>query len=60
MFVCDNCKKVFVGLDIEYAATAFSQPLECSKCGSMHTRPPFSSKSFYRKIWEQADKTQTF
>jgi len=23
-FVCDNCKKIFVGLDIEYRATVFS------------------------------------
>ena len=55
-FVCDNCKKIFVGLDIEYRATDLSQPVSCPKCNSSHTRPLFSSKSMYKRIWEEHDK----
>lgn len=56
LFKCDNCKKIFIGLDIEYGATVFSQPVSCPKCNSSHTRPLFSSKSMYKRIWEEHDK----
>ena len=38
-FVCDNCGHKFKGMDIEWNATAMSQPLRCPKCGSYHTCP---------------------
>ena len=38
-FVCDNCGHKFKGLDIEWNATVFSQPLRCPNCGSYHTCP---------------------
>ncbi|MEE1094187.1 MAG: hypothetical protein U0L08_04555 [Bacteroidales bacterium] len=51
IFVCNDCKKVFIGDDLEYHATILSHPLECPKCGSMHTKPIFASKDIYKKIW---------
>lgn len=51
IFVCNDCKKVFVGDDFEYHATILSHSLECPKCGSMHTKPIFASKDIYKKIW---------
>ena len=58
-FVCDNCGHKFKGLDIEWNATAFLQPLRCPNCGSYHTCPKSFlglNKSFYRDIWKQMDK----
>ncbi len=55
IFVCDNCKKVFVGMDVELAATVFSQPLVCPRCGSRHTKPLFESKRLYKEIWNRLD-----
>lgn len=61
-FVCDKCGHKFKGMDIEWRATAFSQPQKCPKCGSMHTRPAglFSSlnKLTYRMIWKELDKSK--
>lgn len=56
LFKCDNCKKVFVGLDIEYRASTLSQPVSCPNCKSNHTRPLFSSKGIYKKVWEAPDQ----
>ena len=58
---CTECGKRFWGVDIEWAATALSQPLPCPKCGSVRTRPsrllsPFSSDIMYKTIWEQMEK----
>ena len=36
-FVCDNCGHKFKGMDIEWNATIWSQPLKCPNCGSYHT-----------------------
>ena len=33
-FKCPKCGKVFKGLDIEYNATVFTQPLPCPDCGT--------------------------
>lgn len=59
-FVCDNCGHRFKGMDIEWNATAFSQPLKCPKCGSMNTHPIGGSlleplKFFYR-LWKASKK----
>ena len=58
-FKCDNCGHIFEALDIEWQATAYSQPMPCPKCGSRHTMPKsllsFMEKGAYRKIWEQID-----
>ena len=32
-FVCDNCGHKFKGMDIEWNATIWSQPLKCPNCG---------------------------
>lgn len=48
--------------DIEYAATAYSYPQKCPKCGSMHTWPQGILGRFdpqrllYKKIWEKIDR----
>ncbi len=57
-FKCDNCGEKFIGLDIECNAMIFSAPVKCPHCGSMHTRPRFSSKGVYEKIWECIDKQE--
>lgn len=57
-FVCDNCGHEFEAPDIEWQATAASQPAKCPKCGSWHTRPSSLfglNKYFYRQIWKQMD-----
>ena len=58
-FKCDDCGHTFKAFDIELAATVFSQPMPCPKCGSRHTMPKsllsFMEKGVYRKIWEMND-----
>ena len=58
-FKCDDCGHTFKAFDIELAATVFSQPMPCPKCGSRHTMPKsllsFMEKGVYRKIWEIND-----
>ena len=44
-FVCDNCGHKFKGMDIEWNATIWSQPLKCPNCGII-----------YREIWKQMDE----
>lgn len=61
LFYCSNCKHRFIGLDIEYGASAFSAPFECPKCGSRHTRPwsllPARIANMqYRPIWDATDR----
>ena len=58
-FKCDDCGHVFEALDIEWQATAYSQPVSCPQCGSRHTMPKslfsFIDKIIYRKIWDEID-----
>ena len=39
LFICTQCKKVFLAPDIEYGAMAFSVPMPCERCGSIRTLP---------------------
>lgn len=58
-FVCDDCGHKFKGMDIEWCATALSQPMKCPNCGSYHTCPDSFlglNKIIYRNIWKQMDK----
>lgn len=58
-FVCDNCGHKFKAPDIEWQATAMSQPMKCPQCGSWHTRPASllgMNKPVYRQIWKQMDE----
>lgn len=58
-FVCDDCGHKFKGMDIEWCATALSQPLKCPNCGSYHTCPDSFlglNKIIYRNIWKQMDE----
>ena len=58
-FKCDDCGHTLKAFDIELAATVYSQPMPCPKCGSRHTMPnsllSFMEKGVYRKIWEMND-----
>ena len=58
-FKCDDCGHTFKAFDIELAATVFSHPMPCPKCGSRHTMPKsllsVMEKGVYRKIWEMND-----
>lgn len=58
-FKCAECDKTFSALDMEFMATAFSEPVKCPKCGSMHTCPAGASASemkVYREIWKKMDE----
>lgn len=58
-FVCDDCGHKFKGMDIEWCATALSQPLKCPNCGSYHTCPDSFlglNKIIYRNIWKHMDE----
>lgn len=62
LFTCTECGKRFLGPDIEWAATVYSTPLRCPKCGGMHTRPSRllgGSNAAYKKIWEIMDKNDS-
>ncbi len=52
IFRCTNCHKVFVGVDVEYMATALSVPVKCPKCSSNHTLPLLAFKHLYKGIWK--------
>ena len=58
-FKCDDCGHTFKAFDIELAASVYSQPMPCPKCGSRHIMPKsllsFMEKGVYRKIWEMND-----
>ena len=61
-FTCDNCGNKFTGMDCEWNATAFTAPVRCPECGSMHTYPSGgwlfggTRKTFYREIWKSIDE----
>ena len=58
-FVCDDCGHKLKGMDIEWCATALSQPMKCPNCGSYHTCPDSFlglNKIIYRNIWKQMDE----
>ena len=63
-FKCDKCGNKFKAADIEFLATAFSQPMKCPKCGSFHTKPiklfPYNlmDRFVYKKIWKMMDECQ--
>lgn len=58
LFKCDDCKKVFWGLDIEYMCTAFSYPVSCPRCGKSHTWPllGLGGKYTYKSIWKYLEE----
>lgn len=39
LFICTECKKVFLAPDVEYDAMAYSVPMPCERCGSRRTMP---------------------
>lgn len=57
IFRCDECGKIFINNDIELAATVFSAPTKCKRCGSWHTYPlcALLYKPMYKRIWKEMD-----
>ena len=55
-FRCTECRKIFIGLDVEWQATVYSMPVQCPNCGSKHTLPLLASKRDYEDIWKTMDK----
>lgn len=39
LFICTECKKVFLAPDVEYSAMVYSVPMPCERCGSRRTLP---------------------
>ena len=39
LFICTECKKVYLAPDVEYHAMAHSVPMPCERCGGMRTMP---------------------
>lgn len=63
LFYCSECRHRFMGMDVEWNATAFSAPLECPQCGSWHTRPwsllPAKiADARYKSIWQINDRSK--
>ena len=56
IFRCTDCRKVFIGMDIEWSATVFSTPILCPRCGSKHTLPLLASKRAYEDIYKTIDE----
>ena len=60
LFICDDCKKVFWGLDIEYMCTVHSYPVPCPRCGKTHTGPLFEmvlgGRCIYKSIWKHLEE----
>lgn len=60
IFFCDNCRKRFKGLDMEYRYTILTSPQRCPYCGSYHTLPRNSvgfQDSLYATIWKNMDES---
>lgn len=60
IFFCDNCRKRFKGLDMEYRCTILTSPQRCPYCGSYHTLPRNSvgfQDSLYATIWKNMDES---
>ena len=57
-FRCTDCHKVFIGVDNEWQATAFSMPVPCPNRGSKHTLPVLASKQTYEDIWKTMDENK--
>ena len=58
-FKCDDCGHIFKAFDIELAATVYTMPATCPKCGSRHTMPVSffgcTDRKTYKEIWEMMD-----
>lgn len=58
LFICTECKKVFMAPDVEYGAMAYSVPMPCKRCGSRRTLPVFQLLTYpvYKGIWETIER----
>ena len=59
LFICTKCKKVYLAPDVEYAATVYSTPMPCKRCGSIRTMPLLMPHYWiYKKIWESMERNK--
>lgn len=74
LFTCDACGNKFSAPACEWMASTIIAPMQCPKCGSMHTWPepgePLidlfgfaertkkEKKKLYQKIWEGYDEME--
>lgn len=57
LFICTECKKVFLAPDVEYGATVYSMPMPCKRCGSIRTMPLLMPHYwFYKDVWESMER----
>ena len=60
LFICDDCKTIFMGLDIEWNCLPVSATQQCTKCGGWHTMPgrhlDSPDREFYESLWKREDK----
>lgn len=49
-YICMDCRHRFIGMDIEWSATAASYPVRCPNCGSFHTAPHYSLLDTIRRL----------
>lgn len=58
LFICTQCKKVYLAPDVEYGATVYSVPMPCKRCGSIRTLPVFQllAYSVYKDIWKTMER----
>lgn len=61
LFICNDCKNIFMGLDVEWNCTSLSATQQCIKCGGWHTMPGMDldspDREFYEKLWQREDQT---
>ena len=61
LFICDDCKTIFMGLDIEWNCLPMSATQQCTKCGGWHTMPgrhlDSPDREFYESLWKREDET---
>ena len=61
LFICDDCKTIFMGLNIEWNCLPMSATQQCTKCGGWHTMPgrhlDSPDREFYESLWKREDET---
>ena len=57
LFICTECKKIFLAPDVEYGAMVYSVPMPCKRCGSIRTMPLLMPHyGVYKKIWKSMEE----
>lgn len=57
LFICTECKKIFLAPDVEYGAMVYSVPMPCKRCGSIRTMPLLMPYYwFYKDVWKSMEE----